>query len=65
MTPAKAVTKPSISVSVEPDDKAWQAEADMRTLIEHHRITKDPKRHAAAKAMAKKKADEMNAVQKQ
>lgn len=39
-------------------DKDWQAQADMRTLMEAAEIRKDSKRHAAAVACAKKKLEE-------
>lgn len=43
-------------------DKDYQAQADMHTLLEAHAIKKDKKRHAAAKAHAKKKLSGMKAM---
>ena len=40
----------------------WQAESDMRTLLDAEAIRKDKKRFAAAKKMAKQKAEEMEAT---
>lgn len=40
-------------------DAKWQAESDMRTLIEAEAIRSDKKRFQAAARMAKKKAEEM------
>lgn len=37
------------------EDKKWQAECDMRTLMEAKKIESDPKRLKAAQAMAKEK----------
>lgn len=37
----------------------WQAQDDMRILVEAEKIRKDPKRLAAAKACAKKQYDAM------
>lgn len=42
----------------------YQAQDDMHTLMRAHEIRKDPKRHKAAKAHAKKKLAEMHAVAK-
>jgi ribosomal protein L19E len=39
----------------------WQAQDDMRTLVEAEKIKKDPKRFAAARACAKKQYDAMEA----
>lgn len=39
-------------------DKDWQADSDMRTLIQAREIERDKSRLAAAKAMAKKKLAE-------
>lgn len=43
-------------------DKQWQAEADLETMIRYDEICRDPKRKAAAKALAKKKLDGMQSV---
>lgn len=37
------------------EDSKWQAESDLRTLIEADEIREDTKRLAAAKALAKEK----------
>lgn len=42
--------------------KDWQAESDLRTLIEAKTIEKDPKRYAAAQALAKTRMMDMAAV---
>lgn len=36
-------------------DKEWQAESDLRTLMEAEKIEKDEKRFKAAKELAKKR----------
>ena len=58
------VTKLSGPVMSNDDDSQaeMQAQCDMRTLAEAYKINKDPKRKAAAQAMARKKADELTAV---
>ncbi|MDO8312871.1 MAG: hypothetical protein Q7T25_13125 [Sideroxyarcus sp.] len=43
-------------------DKDWQAESDLRTLVEAEEIRGDPKRLAAAKACAKDKLVDMAKV---
>lgn len=48
--------------AVSADEKRWRAESDMRTLAEAEEIRKDPKRLAAAKAMAKEKLGELQKV---
>lgn len=40
----------------------WQAESDMRTLVEAKAIQKDPKRMANVKRAAKEKLGEMNHI---
>lgn len=40
----------------------YQAQSDMHTLMQAHKIKSDPKRHAAAKAHAKGQMDAMKAV---
>lgn len=44
------------------DDAEWQAECDLRTLIECEKIEKDPKRLKAAQELAKKRMMEVAAV---
>lgn len=43
-------------------DRDWQAEADLRTLMDACKIRKDKKRLAAAQAQAKKQLMEVAAV---
>lgn len=43
------------------DDK-WRAESDMRTLASSAEIMADPKRHKAAKDMAKKEAEKYKRI---
>lgn len=43
-------------------EKEWQIEDDLRALQRAEEIKRDPKRLAAAKAMAKKKLKEMSSV---
>lgn len=50
------------SPSIAAADTDWQAQSDMRTLVEAEAIKRDPKRLAAAKACAKKKLEETAAV---
>lgn len=45
-------------------DKDYQAECDLRTLIDAEKIKKDKKRHAAAMAAHKKAMADMKAVGK-
>jgi Ulp1 family protease len=45
-----------------PSEDDWQAEDDARTLMRAHAIKSDVKRHAAAKAHAKKKLMQMAAI---
>lgn len=40
----------------------WRAESDMHTLMEAEKIKNDPKRHQAAKDMAKKRLTEVATV---
>lgn len=44
------------------DDKEWQTQDDLRTVLEAKKIQKDPKRMAAVRALAKKKQAEMQAL---
>lgn len=48
---------PHCVVTKSAEDKArearWEAESDLRTCTEYHRIRKDPKRMAAVRKMAK------------
>lgn len=44
------------------NDKDWQAEADLDTMIRYREICKDRKRKAAATALAKKRLASMEAV---
>lgn len=50
--------------AVSSDDKKWQAESDMRTLAQAIEINKDPKRLAAAKALAKEKITDLQKIAK-
>lgn len=43
-------------------DNEWQAEDDLRQVIEAKKIMKDSKRMAAVRALAKKKQVEMQAL---
>lgn len=51
----------STTMSSEPNND-WMAEDDMRALMRAEEIRKDPKRLARAKAMAKKKLAEIQAI---
>lgn len=53
-----------VSASPLSEDKKWQAEDDMRTLLRAKEIEKDPKRLAAARAMAKEKMAAMQQITK-
>lgn len=55
----KKTSSAAMSVGI---DDSLAAEDDMRTLMRAEEIRKDPKRLAAAKAMAKKKLAEIQAV---
>lgn len=50
----------TIAAVKEQDD--WQAESDLRTLMESEAIEKDPKRLAKAQALAKKKLLDLASV---
>lgn len=56
------MAKSSVAISRADEEKRWRAESDMRTLMEAEEIKKDPKRLAAAQAMAKEKLVELAAV---
>ena len=47
------------------EDEAWEVECDLRALATAIEINKDPKRLAAAKALAKQKSVEMASIAKQ
>jgi hypothetical protein len=51
---------PRITAVKEEDD--WQAESDLRTLMECEKIEKDPKRMSKVRALAKKKMMEVAAI---
>ncbi len=57
--PTKKKAEPAL---VPYDDSKWRAEDDMRTLARAQEIMADKKRLAAAKACAKEKLAEMQAV---
>lgn len=44
------------------EDAEWQAECDLRSLMEAEKIEKDPKRMKAAQELAKKKMLEVAAI---
>ena len=46
------------------EDEAWEVECDLRALAAAIEINKDPKRLAAAKALAKEKSAEMASIAK-
>ncbi len=50
------------AVSISADEKKWRVESDLRTLVEADEIRKDPKRLAAAKALAKEKTTELQKI---
>lgn len=58
MAKKSSVTKAAVPAGM--DD--YQAQDDMRTLMQAHEVRSDPKRHAAAKAHAKKKLAAMQRV---
>jgi len=49
------------ATAVSPGDY-YSPEGDVHTLTQAHKIKSDPKRHAAAKAHAKKQLDAMKAI---
>lgn len=56
-------TKANRVVGVMPaSDLDWQTEDDLRTLQRAIEVQKDPKRHAAARALAKKKLAEIKEI---
>ncbi|MCD5994157.1 hypothetical protein KDX38_10990 [Pseudomonas sp. CDFA 602] len=44
------------------DDKKWEVERDLRSLAEAAEINKDPKRLAAARALAKEKMADLQKI---
>lgn len=54
------MAKKNTTTVAEQDD--WQADMDMRCLMDAEKIRKDPKRLKAAKELAKKKLLDMAAV---
>ena len=60
-----ATKKASAPVAVgEYDDSRYRAEDDMRCLARAEEVRNDPKRLAAAKAMAREKLAELQAIAK-
>lgn len=49
-------------IDMRKEEERWQAESDMRTLVEAQQIRKDPKRLKAAQEVAKKKLLEVAVV---
>lgn len=47
------------------DEKQWQVEDDMRTLLRAKEIQRDPKRMAAVRQLAKEKMADMQTISKQ
>ena len=54
----------SKSVAVSSDDQKWKVEQDLRSLAEAAEINKDPKRLAAARALAKEKMADLQKIAK-
>jgi len=54
----------SKSISASAEDQKWKVEQDLRSLAEAAEINKDPKRLAAARALAKEKMDELAKIAK-
>lgn len=54
----------SKAVAVSSDDQKWKVESDLRSLAEAAEINKDPKRLAAARALAKEKIDDLAKIAK-
>ncbi len=48
------------AINAAPDD--WQAESDLRTMIEAEQIEKDPKRMAKVRELAKKRMMEIASI---
>ncbi|WP_160171134.1 hypothetical protein [Pseudomonas syringae] len=48
--------------SITAEDKKWEVERDLRSLAEAAEINKDPKRLAAAKALAKEKMADLQKI---
>lgn len=57
-----ATKKTSTAVIASEPNNDWMAEDDMRTLMRAEEIKRSPSRWARAKAMAKKKLAEMQAI---
>jgi hypothetical protein len=53
--------RPTLGIASSSDDD-WQAESDLRTLIDAEKIEADPKRYARAKALAKRRMMEVAKV---
>lgn len=50
-------------IAMSSDDKRWQAEDDVRTLMRAKEIERDPKRLAAARKCAKEQMDSLDKLQ--
>ncbi|MBI5255530.1 MAG: hypothetical protein HY855_03450 [Burkholderiales bacterium] len=54
--------KATATVNMRKEEERWKVESDLRTLMEAEAIEKDPKRFAAAKALAKERLLELASV---
>lgn len=52
----KAKATLSVNAKVRAEEARWQAESDLRTLVEAREVQKDAKRMAAVRKLAKEKA---------
>lgn len=60
----KKASTPAAAIGMSHDESKWRAEEDMRTLARAEEVKNDPKRLAAAKAMAREKLAELQAIAK-
>lgn len=56
------MAKGATVISARKMEDDWQAESDLRTMIEYEAICKDPKRMAKVQALAKSRMMEMASI---
>lgn len=56
------MAKGAAVISARKMEDDWQAESDLRTMIEYEAICKDPKRMAKVQALAKSRMMEMASI---
>lgn len=51
-----------MAIAMTSEDKKWQAERDLETMVRAEQIEKDPKRKAAVKALVEEQLKSLNKV---